>query len=89
MPVIRQAHMPGNYETYDLSSSERGHVVCKICWELAEKQTTDSLQTVWVSVGGWKMVWWVCRDHLNAMRARGAELTILRSTDGVISSPEI
>jgi hypothetical protein len=90
MAVVRQAHMPGNYELYDSSSNMLGPVICKDCWEQEKKQTTAPLETVWVSVEGWRMVWWLCRGHADLMKARrtGPE-RYLKSVRGVVKNPQI
>jgi len=82
--------MPGNYELYDPSSNKLGPVVCKICWEREKKQTTAELQTVWVSVEDWRMVWWLCRGHADDTKAKriGPE-RFLKSVQGVVRNPQI
>jgi hypothetical protein len=86
--VVRQAHLPGNYELYDLSSNKLGLVVCKICWERHGKQTTSPMSTVCVSVEGYRMVWWLCQNHADELKAKG-EVKLLKSTQGAIPSPQI
>jgi hypothetical protein len=87
MSVVRQAHLPGNYELYDPSSNGLGPGLCKGCWEQAGVRNSSSLQTVWVSAEGRQMVWWLCHEHANAMKSGGRSLKLLKSKDGVISSP--
>lgn len=63
MELVRQAHLPGNYELYDEDTNVLGSPICKSCWEQAQLKNSDSLDTVWLSVGGWDMVWWLCKGH--------------------------
>ena len=89
MSVVRQAHLPGNYELYDPSSNALGPAICKGCWEQAGLHQATSLRTVWISVEGTKMVWWLCGDHADAMKTGAYDLKLLKSVDRVISSPRI
>ena len=90
MDVVRQAHMPGNYELYNYSSNKLGPVICKTCWELEKKQTTAPIKTVWVSVEGWRMVWWLCRGHADNMKTKRSGVErFLKSVQGVVTNPEI
>jgi hypothetical protein len=89
MSVVRQAHLPGNYELYDSSSNVLGPGICKGCWEQVGVQQTASLRTVWVSVEGRRMVWWLCAGHAGAVKTGGPGLELLRSENGIISSPGI
>jgi hypothetical protein len=89
MSVVRQAHLPGNYELYDPSSNLLGLGICKGCWEQAGVHQTASLRTVWVSVEGRRMVWWLCGDHTETMRTGVPDLELLKSENGVVSSPGI
>jgi len=89
MSTVRQAHLPGNYELYDPSSNVPGPGICKVCWEQAGVRATTSLRTVWVSVEGRHMVWWLCHDHADAMKTSGNDLKLLRTEDGIITSPRI
>ena len=45
MSLVRQAHMPGNYEMYDPAANKLGPVVCKLCWERFERKNPESLNT--------------------------------------------
>lgn len=88
MSTILQAHMPGNYESYDSSSREPPRALCKSCWEEHRTQTTDSLLSVWVTVDGFSMVWWLCRSHAEALRKRPRGVVFVKSADGTTVSPE-
>ena len=88
MSLVRQAHMPGNYELYDQSANKLGPVVCKICWERFKKENPGPMNTVWVSYEGERMVWWLCADCTRTMEAEGyGSARFLRSSQGVITSP--
>jgi len=88
--LVRQAHMPGNYETYDPQTNTLGPVVCKLCWERSEKKNSTSLYTVWVSYKDRRMVWWLCGDCTEGVKAGGYRATMfLKSTEGVIQSPRL
>jgi hypothetical protein len=87
MSVVLQAHLPGNYEVYDSSTSSTGPPICKGCWEEAKQQTTSNLRTVWVSIEGTRMAWYLCAVHADELR-RGP-IEVLKSVDGVIQSPRI
>jgi len=90
MSLVRQAHMPGNYEGYDPVANRLGPVVCKLCWERHEKKNSESLNTVWVSYKDRRMVWWLCRDCTESVMAGGYQATLfLKSTDGVIPNPRL
>jgi hypothetical protein len=83
---VRQAHMPGNYELYDEPANRLGPVICKLCWELFNKQEFGSLNTVWVTFEGRRMVWWLCADHMSGLKT-GGQAVFLRSVQGVVQSP--
>jgi hypothetical protein len=88
--LVRQAHMPGNYETYDPETNSLGPVVCKLCWERFEKRNSTSLRTVWVSYKDRRMVWWLCGDCTESVKAGGYQATMfLKSTEGVVPSPRL
>lgn len=88
MASVRQAHLPGNYELYDPASNKLGPVLCKLCWEEERVRNVDSLDTVWVSSGGWHMVWWLCRSHSDSMRSRESDsVMFLKSVRGVVRAP--
>jgi len=90
MSLVRQAHMPGNYETYDPMTNSLGPVVCKLCWERFEKKNSTSLYTVWVSYKDRRMVWWLCGDCTKSVRTGGYQATMfLKSAEGVILSPRL
>jgi len=90
MSLVRQAHMPGNYETYDPQTNILGPVVCKLCWERSEKRNSTSLYTVWVSYKDRRMVWWLCGDCTESVKAGGYQATmLLKITEGVIRSPRL
>ena len=91
MAQVRQAHMPGNYELYDPSSNKLGPVVCKECWEGFKKETTAPLDTVWVSFKGERMVWWLCQNHADKLKAtkKSGDLQFLKLVKGAISNPGI
>ncbi len=89
MDEVRQAHMPGNYELYDLSANRLGPVICKLCWERAGLQNLSSLNTVWVSVEGRRMVWWLCGGHKAGLKSEGGPMKFLRSSEGVLVNPGI
>jgi hypothetical protein len=89
MSVVRQAHLPGNYELYDPASNMLGPGICKGCWEDGGVRNTTSLQTVWVNVEGTRMVWWLCNGHLDAMRANPAGMEFLKSEDRTVRSPRV
>lgn len=80
--------MPGNYELYSPSKNELGPVICKACWENDEKTTTETLDTVWVSVGGRRMVWWLCNIHAEEVKAKmTGETRFLKIARGVLTNP--
>ncbi|HUK79635.1 MAG TPA: hypothetical protein VLU91_03110 [Nitrososphaerales archaeon] len=88
--LVRQAHMPGNCETYDPETDNLGPVVCKLCWERFGRKNSTSLCTVWVSYKGGRMVWWLCGDCTESVRTGGYQATMfLKSMDGVIPSPHL
>ena len=91
MSQVRQAHLPGNYELYDASSNKLGPVVCKECWEGFKKETTAPLDTVWVSFKGERMVWWLCQNHAEKLKAqkKSGEIQFLKLVQGAITSPGI
>ena len=90
MAHVRQAHLPGNYELYDSSSNKLGPAVCRDCWEGASKQTTARLDTVWVSVRGEPMVWWLCQDHVNKYKVQeSGEIRFLKFVEGAIPNPSL
>lgn len=89
MSSVRQAHMPGNYELYDESSNRLGPVICKDCWEKGKQQNSSNLQTVWVSVEGRRVVWWLCQGHAEEMRGNPEAGQFLKSAPGIIVRPEI
>jgi hypothetical protein len=86
MSVVLQAHLPGNYELYDSSTSHTGPPICKGCWEEAKQQTTSNLRTVWVSIEGTRMAWYLCADHAEDL---SGTIEVLKSVDGVTQSPKI
>jgi hypothetical protein len=87
MSLIRQAHLPGNYELDDQSSGRPLAPICKGCWEESQRQNTSSLSTVWVSVDGTKMVWYLCEGHAEEMKTRAGPVRLLKSIKGVITNP--
>jgi hypothetical protein len=88
LAVVRQAHLPGNYELYDEAANRLGPAVCKHCWESVGRQNSAGLNTVWVSSEGRPMVWWLCEGCTDALRGEGGgKIDYLRSTPGVIASP--
>ena len=88
MSQVRQAHLPGNYEMYEPSSNKLGPVICKECWEGYRKETSSPLDTVWVSFKGEKMVWWMCQDHANKLRAKkSGDIQFVRLVQGAKSNP--
>jgi len=88
MSLVRQAHMPGNYELYDQSSNRLGPVICKICWERFKKENPGPLNTVWVSDDDRRMVWWLCDGCAQTMEVQGyGSARFLKSSKGVIVSP--
>ena len=90
MSLVRQAHMPGNYETYEQETNSLGPVLCKLCWERSGKKNSTSLCTVWVSYRDRLMVWWLCRDCTEVVRTGGYRDTVFRKrTEGVIRSPRL
>ena len=91
MSQVRQAHLPGNYELYDSSLNKLGPVVCKECWEGFRKETTAPLDTVWVSFKGERMVWWLCQNHAEKLKAqkKSGEIQFLKLVQGAITSPRI
>ena len=90
MVQVLQAHMPGNYELYDLSSSKAGPAICKDCWEKANKRTTTPLDTVWVSTEGRSMVWWLCQDHAEKLKVKkSGDVRFVKRVKGVVANPVI
>ena len=73
---------------YDPSSNKLGPVICKECWEGYHKETSSPLDTVWVSFKGEKMVWWMCQDHANKLRAKkSGDIQFVRLVQGAKSNP--
>ena len=90
MSQVRQAHLPGNYELYDPSSNKLGPVVCKECWEGFKKETTAPLDTVWVSFKGERMVWWLCQNHAEKLKAqKSGDIEFLKLVQGAMTSPRL
>ena len=90
MDEVRQAHLPGNYELYDEASNKIGSVICKLCWEEAGKINSSSLDTVWLSVDGWEVVWWLCQTHHEGIGFPNDEsILVLRTETGVVRTPAI
>ena len=91
MSEVRQAHLPGNYELYDASSNKLGPVVCKGCWEGFKKETTAPLDTVWVSFKSEQMVWWLCQNHADKLKAqkKSGDIQFLKLAKGAITSPRL
>jgi hypothetical protein len=82
--------MPGNYELYDPAANRLGPVVCKHCWERHGRSNPESLNTVWVSSEGRRLVWWLCDGCAKALRTDGGRsVEFLRISPGVILSPAI
>jgi len=81
--------MPGNYELYDQSTNRLGPVICKLCWELFSKHESSSINTVWVSSEGRRMIWWLCGNHMETLRAEASPVQLLKSVQGVVFSPGI
>ena len=88
MEVVRQAHLPGNYELYDEETNVMGPPICKSCWEQAQQRNGESLDTVWLSVEGWEMIWWLCKGH-HADLGSDPSHKVLRSEGRLIRSPAI
>jgi hypothetical protein len=78
--------MPGNYELYDPSVNKLGPPICKICWEDFNRQESDSLNTVWVSFEGQRMIWYLCANHMAGLKEKG-QAEFLNSVAGVVQSP--
>jgi hypothetical protein len=90
MSLVRQAHMPGNYEMYDAQTNRLGPVVCKLCWERFRKKNSASLNTVWVALRDRRMVWWLCGSCTESVRKGDNQATTFyRSKEGVIFSPSL
>jgi hypothetical protein len=90
MDEVRQAHLPGNYELYDQASNRIGPPICKLCWEEAELRNSSSLDTVWLSVDGWNVVWWLCRTHHEGLRSGSTPSRhVLKSEGRLVRSPAI
>jgi len=80
--------MPGNHEMYDPMTNQLGHVVCKLCWEGSGIRNSGQLNTVWVTLGERRMVWWLCGDCTEKVKSGGYQLTsFLKSAQGVVVSP--
>ena len=46
------------------------------------------MDTVWVSFKGEKMVWWMCQDHANKLRAKkSGDIQFLRLIQGAKANP--
>jgi hypothetical protein len=87
---VRQAHLPGNYELYDEVSNVLGPQICKFCWEEEEARNSSSLDTVWLMVDGWTVVWWLCKDHHKEIGSVASPTRrVLRSQNRVIANPPI
>jgi hypothetical protein len=52
-------------------------------------RTTGGLNTVWVSVEGQTMVWWLCPDHEQALKTASKGITLLKVAKGALRSPKI
>ena len=90
MREVRQAHLPGNYEMYDSSSNKLGPGVCRDCWENSKMENSNSLDTVWVSVKGQPMVWWLCQNHLALLKGRkSSEIKFVRFVPGTVPNPRL
>jgi len=89
MDVVRQAHLPGNYELYDEESGGLGPPICKFCWEKDHARNTSSLDTVWLSLDGWNVVWWVCKGHHAGMGTGDPSMIILKSETSLVRNPMI
>jgi len=90
MVQVLQAHMPGNYELYDLSSSKAGPAICKDCWEKANQTTTNPLDTVWASSRGQPVVFWLCQNHAEELKTKkSGELRFVKLVKGVVPNPVI
>jgi hypothetical protein len=87
MSLVRQAHLPGNYELADESSGKLGPAICKGCWEEDQRQNTGQLSTFWVSVDGAKMVWYLCEGHAGEMKTKAGPVRLLKSVKGVVTNP--
>jgi len=88
LAVVRQAHLPGNFELYDPEENRLGPPVCKICWERFGKENSASLNTVWVSFESRSMVWWLCGGHMSGLKnGEDASVRFQRSSPGAIVSP--
>ena len=69
-------------------SNKLGPVICRDCWEGAGKETTSPLDTVWVSLKGERMVWWLCQNHTEELKAQESNETLfLRLVHGVETNP--
>ncbi|HVH14488.1 MAG TPA: hypothetical protein VNA15_02060 [Candidatus Angelobacter sp.] len=90
MSEVRQAHLPGNYEMYTPSSNKLGPVICKECWEGYKKETTGPLDTIWVSFKGERMVWWMCQNHAEKLKAKkSGDIQFLKLAQGTITNPRL
>ena len=86
--IVRQAHMPGNFELYEELENRLGPVICKDCWERFGRQNPESLSTVWVSAEGRRMVLWLCGDHADEVKkGKVGSMEFLKMSQGVLSSP--
>ena len=88
LEVVRQAHLPGNYELYDDESAVAGPPICKYCWEKARIKNSSSLDTVWITFEDVRLVWWLCHGHREEASGEGS-MKILKIESGLVKSPRI
>jgi hypothetical protein len=88
--IVRQAHMPGNYELDEPGSNKIGTIVCKDCWENASQQTTSPLDTVWISLNGYSMIWWLCPNHTQKLQnGKTSKIQLIKSVRGIVKNPAL
>jgi hypothetical protein len=88
LEIVRQAHLPGNYELYDEDSNALGAAVCKHCWESQHIANSSSLATVWLSVDGLSVALWLCKSHRDVIGS-GPSMLVIKSEGRVMRNPEI
>ncbi len=89
MEVVRQAHLPGNYELCDEEGGVLGASICKMCWEKAGIRNVAALDTVWLSVDGWEVIWWLCKGHRQEVEAGGPSMHVMKSESRLVRSPTV
>lgn len=88
MAEVRQAHLPGNYELYDVDLTAPGAPICKFCWEKEGVKKSSPLETVWLVKEGKRFVWWLCEGHRQEA-GRDLNLRVLMAESSVVRYPRL